>query len=106
MSLLVGLLERAGLLAIDDAEVEAAIAAAATVVAACAAGYADRVEPGQAAGLVAARPTADHRGSRVRWRAVARRWKTQINENSNSAAAAEELPEATHNTVVGYDQPE
>ena len=38
--------------------------------------------------------------------AVARRWKTQFNENSNSAAAAEELPEATHNTVVGYDQPE
>ena len=38
--------------------------------------------------------------------AVARRWKTQINENANSAAAAEELPEATHNTVVGYEQPE
>jgi glucose/mannose-6-phosphate isomerase len=38
--------------------------------------------------------------------AVARRWKTQFNENSNSAAAAEELPEATHNTVVGYEQPE
>ena len=38
--------------------------------------------------------------------AVARRWKTQINENANSAAASEELPEATHNTVVGYEQPE
>jgi glucose/mannose-6-phosphate isomerase len=37
---------------------------------------------------------------------VARRWKTQINENANSAAASEELPEATHNTVVGYEQPE
>jgi glucose/mannose-6-phosphate isomerase len=38
--------------------------------------------------------------------AVARRWKTQLNENSNSTATAEELPEATHNTVVGYDQPD
>jgi glucose/mannose-6-phosphate isomerase len=38
--------------------------------------------------------------------AVARRWKTQLNENANSAAVAEELPEATHNTVVGYDQPD
>ncbi len=38
--------------------------------------------------------------------AVARRWKTQLNENANSTAVAEELPEATHNTVVGYDQPD
>ena len=38
--------------------------------------------------------------------AVARRWKTQLNENSHSAAVAEELPEATHNTVVGYEQPD
>ncbi|HEV3484070.1 MAG TPA: SIS domain-containing protein, partial [Vicinamibacterales bacterium] len=38
--------------------------------------------------------------------AVARRWKTQINENSHSIAAAEELPEAMHNAVVGYDQPD
>jgi glucose/mannose-6-phosphate isomerase len=38
--------------------------------------------------------------------AVARRWKTQLNENSNSTATAEELPEATHNTVVGYEQPD
>ena len=38
--------------------------------------------------------------------AVARRWKTQLNENAKSAAVAEELPEATHNTVVGYDQPD
>ena len=38
--------------------------------------------------------------------AVARRWRTQINENSKSSAVAEELPEATHNAVVGYDQPD
>jgi glucose/mannose-6-phosphate isomerase len=37
---------------------------------------------------------------------VARRWKAQLNENAKSAAVAEELPEATHNTVVGYEQPD
>jgi glucose/mannose-6-phosphate isomerase len=37
---------------------------------------------------------------------VARRWKTQLNENSKAAAVYEDLPEATHNTVVGFEQPE
>jgi glucose/mannose-6-phosphate isomerase len=105
MSLLVGLLERAGMLAIDDAEVEAAIAASASVVAACAPD----------------KPTESNLAKQLAWSvldrlpiveasgplaAVARRWKTQINENSHSAAAAEELPEAMHNAVVGYDQPD
>ncbi len=37
---------------------------------------------------------------------VARRWKTQFNENSKSAAYYEELPELDHNSVVGLDFPE
>ena len=37
---------------------------------------------------------------------VARRWKTQLNENGKATAVYEELPEATHNTVVGFEQPE
>ncbi len=37
---------------------------------------------------------------------VARRWKTQLNENGKTTAAFEELPEATHNTVVGFEQPD
>lgn len=36
---------------------------------------------------------------------VARRWKTQINENSKQWAEFEELPEANHNAVVGYTHP-
>ncbi len=36
---------------------------------------------------------------------VARRWKTQINENSKSAAYYEVLPELNHNSVVGLDFP-
>jgi glucose/mannose-6-phosphate isomerase len=35
--------------------------------------------------------------------ALARRWKTQLNENANMAAFASELPEADHNEVCGYD---
>ena len=37
---------------------------------------------------------------------VARRWKTQLNENGKATAVFEELPEATHNSVVGFEQPE
>ena len=36
---------------------------------------------------------------------VARRWKTQLNENSKVAAFLELLPEAHHNAVVGYALP-
>lgn len=37
--------------------------------------------------------------------AVARRWKTQMNENSKQWAEFEDLPEANHNAVVGYMHP-
>ena len=36
---------------------------------------------------------------------VARRWKTQLNENSKVWAFAEELPELAHNSVEGYSLP-
>ena len=38
--------------------------------------------------------------------AVARRWKTQINENSKAEAQFEFLPEADHNTLAGLVNPE
>jgi glucose/mannose-6-phosphate isomerase len=34
---------------------------------------------------------------------VARRWKTQLNENAKAGAAWETLPELHHNTVVGLE---
>jgi glucose/mannose-6-phosphate isomerase len=37
---------------------------------------------------------------------VARRWKTQINENSKLPAFHSELPEADHNEVCGWDESE
>jgi len=36
---------------------------------------------------------------------VARRWKTQLNENSKLWCFWEELPEANHNAIVGYGLP-
>ena len=36
---------------------------------------------------------------------VARRWKTQMNENAKSWALWEELPELDHNTVAGFGLP-
>lgn len=36
---------------------------------------------------------------------VARRWKTQMNENAKTAAFFETLPELCHNSVVGFDFP-
>lgn len=37
--------------------------------------------------------------------AVARRWKTQLNENSKTWAFYEEFPELDHNAIVGYEHP-
>lgn len=100
-----GVLERAGMLQLDDPEVAEAVATARAAVGA----------NGPAV------PTADNAAKRLAWAAVdrlpiveasgflapvARRWKTQINENSKSVAAYEELPEATHNAIVGYAQPD
>ena len=106
MTLLAGLLERAGMLDLADAEVEAAIAAAADAAVVAAARRADRgptCAKQLAWSLLDRLPVIEGSGFLA---AVARRWKTQLNENGKSAAAAEELPEATHNTVVGYQQPE
>lgn len=103
--LLSGMLERAGYLQLADSEVEEAIAAAMSVGVSCGATVDTRTNLAKqlAWSLLDRLPVVEGSGFMA---AVARRWKTQFNENSNSAAAAEELPEATHNTVVGYEQPE
>jgi glucose/mannose-6-phosphate isomerase len=36
--------------------------------------------------------------------AIARRWKTQINENAEAAAFFSELPEANHNEICGWER--
>ena len=102
---LAGLLERAGVLELSDAEVEEAIAGSRSVATSCAADVpaATNLAKQLAWSVLDRLPVIEGSGFMA---AVARRWKTQINENANSAAAAEELPEATHNTVVGYEQPE
>jgi len=105
IAIIAGILERAGVLELDDAEMEAGVSAARAAVARC-------------APVVA---TADNPAKQLAWSLVdrfvivtgsgfmapvARRWKAQLNENSKATAVFEELPEATHNTVVGFEQPE
>ena len=103
--ILAGLLERAGMLALEVEEVAGAVAAAEATVAASAPDVElERNEAKRVAwDLIDRLPTIEAAG----WLApVARRWKTQLNENSKAAATWEELPEATHNAVVGYAEPE
>jgi glucose/mannose-6-phosphate isomerase len=105
MMLLTGMLERAGFVDVSESELEEAINAARDVGTSCAANMPAQTNLAKqlAWSLLDRLPVIEGSGFMA---AVARRWKTQINENANSAAAAEELPEATHNTVVGYEQPE
>jgi glucose/mannose-6-phosphate isomerase len=105
MSLLAGALERAGMLDISESEVESAIVASGTVVRACEPELSTESNMAKqlAFSMLDRLPVIVGSGGMA---AVARRWKTQINENSKSAATAEELPEAMHNAVVGYDHPD
>ncbi len=105
LALFTGLLERAGFLAIDDGELEQAVDAARAAAAAYGPDIATADNPAKqlAWSLLDRLPVIEASGSLA---AVARRWKTQFNENSKSAAAAEEVPEALHNAVVGYAQPD
>jgi glucose/mannose-6-phosphate isomerase len=105
LGILAGILERTGVLALDASEIDAAVASARETAATCAPDV----------------PTEDNQAKRLAWAMldrfciivgsaslapVARRWKAQLNENGKAAATFEELPEATHNTVVGFEQPE
>lgn len=105
VGLLCGLLERAGKLELGDAEIEAAAAAIEVVVASDGpvAATDTSVAKQLAWSLVGRLPVVEGSGFLA---PVARRWRTQLNENAKSTAIAEELPEATHNSVVGYEQPE
>lgn len=54
-----------------------------------------------AAGLRATIPVVHGSGPTT---ALARRWRTQINENANGAAFWSELPEANHNEICGWER--
>ena len=105
LTLLAGLLERAGLLELGNEELRDTVAAATAAVAASGPETPSERNPAKqlAWTLVDRLPVIEASGPLV---AVARRWKTQLNENGKTMAVVEELPEATHNSVVGYAQPE
>jgi glucose/mannose-6-phosphate isomerase len=105
MALLAGLLERAGCLDVGEEEFAEAAAAAREMAARCEPSVGTESNPAKqlAWSLVDRLPVIEAGGFLG---PVARRWKTQLNENGKTTACWEELPEATHNAVVGYEQPE
>jgi len=104
VALLAGILERTGHLALAGEEIEAAAAAAATTLAAIDPTVATEANPAKqlAWELLDRVPLVIGSGAMA---AVARRWKTQLNENAKSDALYDALPEASHNTIVGFDYP-
>jgi glucose/mannose-6-phosphate isomerase len=105
VGILAGVLERAGVLRLEEAEIEAAVATGTAMNARCSPDVATADNPAKqlAWSLVDRHILVTGAGFMA---PVARRWKTQLNENSKASAVFEELPEATHNTVVGFEQPE
>jgi glucose/mannose-6-phosphate isomerase len=105
VTLLAGMLERAGALDLGDAEVEDAAVAADAALAAFGPGVPTETNLAKrlAWSLLDRLPVIEASGFLA---AVARRWKTQLNENAKTMAAWEELPEANHNTVAGHPQPD
>ena len=103
--LLARLLESAGLLDFERRELDEAVEAAQATVRACAPDVPTESNPAKqlAWSLLDRLAVIEASGFLV---PVAYRWKTQINENAKAHAVTEQLPEATHNTVVGYDQPD
>ena len=105
MGLLAGILERVGVLELDGDEIADGVAAARLMATRCAPGVLTEDNPAKRlAWSLVDRFAVIEAGSFLG--PVARRWKAQLNENSKTTAAFEELPEATHNTVVGYEHPE
>ena len=105
MTLLAGMLERARALDLGDAEMEGAAEAADAALASWGPGVPTETNLAKqlAWSLLDRLPVIEASGFLT---AVARRWKTQLNENAKTMAAWEELPEANHNTVVGHAQPD
>jgi glucose/mannose-6-phosphate isomerase len=105
VTLLAGMLERPGLLELGAAEIEEGAAEAERATADYGPEVPTDANPAKqlAWSLIDRLPLVEAAGFLA---PVARRWKTQVNENSKSSAVWEELPEATHNAVVGYPHPE
>jgi glucose/mannose-6-phosphate isomerase len=97
---MIGIMERAGLIAADK-ELEEAVRVLGGVVAAC----------------KASAPTADNPAKRMAHqlfgtipvivgydisRPIAKRWANQFNENSKTMAFSSQLPELNHNEIVGW----
>jgi glucose/mannose-6-phosphate isomerase len=105
LPILTGVLERARMLDVADGEIDGAVAALEVVIRNCGPDQPTESNPAKqlAWSLLDRLPVVEAAGFLA---PVAYRWKTQLNENSKSFGAVETLPEATHNAVVGYDNPD
>jgi glucose/mannose-6-phosphate isomerase len=90
---------------VEDTEIDEAVAALGVVVRNCGPDQPTESNPAKqlAWSLLDRLPVIEAAGFLA---PVAYRWKTQLNENSKSFGTVETLPEATHNAVVGYDNPD
>lgn len=102
--LLLGLLERLGLVQTGDGEVQASIQALQEQV--------DRLEEGVPTRDNPAKQLAQELENKVvvvygggLFSGMARRWKTQLNENAKAWAFFEVIPELLHNSVEAYATP-
>jgi glucose/mannose-6-phosphate isomerase len=101
---LLGLLHRAGFLTGIAAQVDGALSAMESVVTRLRESQPTPTNPAkQLAQKLVGRLTVIYGAGFLE--PVARRWKTQLNENSKAWAFFEALPELNHNSVVGYPNP-
>lgn len=104
LMLLLGALDRAGVLAVSDDEVQRAITAMGEQIDRCSEEVPTPVNPAK----LLARELVDKLvviyGGGL-FSAMARRWKTQLNENAKAWAFFETLPELLHNSVEAYQSP-
>ncbi len=102
--LLLGAFSRLGLAGSIAGDVEQTVAAMQRVRATLGPGNPSQVSPAQHLAEMLAGRIPVVWGAEV-FAPVARRWKTQLNENSKSVAFYDTLPELNHNTVAGLDFP-
>lgn len=102
--LLLGVFARLGLVGEIGGDIEKTVAAMRRVRATLGPGNPSQVSPAQHLAEMLAGRIPVIWGAEV-FAPVARRWKTQINENAKSVAFYDTLPELNHNTVAGLDFP-
>ena len=99
--LLLGVLNKLGIFALDQHDVSGSIGSLRSTVAHLSEGVPTLVNPAKRLAYLFQQKTLVVYGGGI-FSATARRWKTQFNENSKAWAFYEELPELLHNSVEAF----